>query len=348
MFLAEYTVCNSVKNVPSWNQNKIQTFTMFSPYEKMKTVPPPDVIPTRPEKSFSYNTVARQVSAHQKTWSEILKSIRKPQGFFVCTEKVHGANFCFMVSWENEVPSIHVARRNALLTSKDPFFKGWLRVFEVYKERCIHVAEHVRKVHLPELQHVLIYGELFGGLYPGKESTYEVTPIQTELLYRPDLEFYAFDVCGVFENGEKTYLQYADCAHLFESYGFEFWAKPLFIGGLHQALQFPVESFQTTVGVGKNEMEGIVVRNLHERILFKIKSSRFLETVSCGTQINHLTVARLDAVLSKMGKVQNADLVITQLLEDIVCDDPKVNTTALYSKAKDFVNRHKTRWSLKQ
>ena len=166
-----------------------------------------------------------------------------------------------------------------------------------------------------ELSHISVYGELFGGFYPiskaklttikknGKnkknkkkrksnddddklseekkmdndENNGDNFVVQREILYSPNIEFYAFDVAIILKNmndndNNKTrrqYMNYEDAILLFESVKM-FYAKPLFIGKYEDCLNYNYE-FETNIAkwlglpplskeYGKNLAEGIVIK----------------------------------------------------------------------------------------
>ena len=113
------------------------------------------------------------------------------------TEKVHGANLCLLTPNGSEV---HAARRNDILKStgtraevsscfcnqseSDTFFEGWVMIVDKYREAVLKAYHILREKRTKEdeareakaksaafqMGAVYIYGEFFGGIYPGLES----------------------------------------------------------------------------------------------------------------------------------------------------------------------------------
>ncbi len=202
------------------------------------------------------------------------RSLSKLQ--WVVTEKIHGANFCFVTDGQ----FIRCANRKKLLEVGDIFFS--------YQTLLSNLSEKVKQtfaaIHrkYPKTSHIFIYGELFGGCYPHPEVVADnvVQAVQTGVYYSPTINFCAFDI--VIENldenlgknfdsnldhqGEiRSYLDYGEVVEILENIGI-FYAKPLFIGSYHQALNFPV-GFESTIpqqlnlpAIEGNKAEGVVIK----------------------------------------------------------------------------------------
>ncbi|UQA59107.1 RNA ligase family protein [Polyangium aurulentum] len=182
---------------------------------------------------------------------------------WIVTEKIHGANFCFVTDGRE----VRCAKRKAFLADDEDFFghralqaryaSGVLEVLARAKERAKGAA------------YVFVYGELFGGGYPHPDvpPVPGVEPVQTGCWYSPGIEFCAFDV-GVLGEGEKerVYLDQADAALVCEEAGIPF-ARPLFRGGYEEAFAYPI-GFETTIparlglpSLGpSNKAEGVVLK----------------------------------------------------------------------------------------
>ncbi len=182
---------------------------------------------------------------------------------WIVTEKIHGANFCFVTDGQEVLP----AKRKAFLAEDEDFFGhralmarhagGVREVFARLKERD------------PQAAFVFVYGELFGGAYPHPDvpPVPGVEPVQTGCWYSPRIEFCAFDV-GVLREGEKerVYLEQGEAASLCEAAGIPF-ARPLFRGGYEEAFAYPLP-FETTfparLGLPSlgpsNKAEGVVLK----------------------------------------------------------------------------------------
>ncbi|MEE9302213.1 MAG: RNA ligase family protein, partial [Thiotrichaceae bacterium] len=95
------------------------------------------------------------------------------------TEKIHGANFCWIVT----TTETRCAKRKAVLEETDDFFN-----YQIVKERLLSTVRQVFDYLVAIRTNVsvlYIYGELFGGSYPRKDvpPDLRVKPVQTEVYY---------------------------------------------------------------------------------------------------------------------------------------------------------------------
>lgn len=202
---------------------------------------------------------------------------------YIVTEKVHGANFCVIASFESDSdPSLLVrfAKRTAIIGSADnadDFYNcrssGLLRELAPRGADVLrHFAQQTAQGDSPVLA-VHIYGELFGGSYPhpAVPAVAGVEPVQVGVWYAPDLRFMAFDV--VVEAAQSRVYQHFDVARqACEASGLLF-SQPLMRGTLAECLEFEIE-FETTLpsrlglptlpagagGCASNLAEGVVAR----------------------------------------------------------------------------------------
>lgn len=240
------------------------------------------------------------------------------------TEKVHGANFCFV--YNVLTGSIYPAKRNSLLESDDPFF-GYKSAYDMELSNMLKLFDSTSRRY-PKATIIYAFAELFGGSYV-HESIDEV--VQTEIKYSPHLHFYHFDIA--IQEGPantKKYLDYFECSIIW-GYAEVMWATPLYIGSFEEVTNCGVD-FQTTIpsafhlpALPDNNAEGIVVRPLVEiqlensspRVHFKRKASRFLEkVVETNTNKEH-NMARVkqnfnvDDMLQQMLLFLNRNRVLT-------------------------------------
>ena len=184
---------------------------------------------------------------------------------WVVTEKIHGANVCFIVTGED----IACAKRKALLGEGDEFY-GFRQVRERLRERLLELGS-IAAGELPGTESVAIYGELFGGGYPHPDVAPEpdVQPIQTGVYYSPRIEFCAFDIAVDFSaeaKRERLWLDFNVFSDMCERADL-FSSVPLAIGSQADALNYRV-GFDSTIpgrlGLpalnGPNQAEGIVAR----------------------------------------------------------------------------------------
>ena len=161
-----------------------------------------------------------------------------------------------------------------------------------------------------QIEIVIIYGELFGGLYSHKDKKYLPKPgikhVQKGVYYSPALHFYAFDIrTNYFEDDDEkdssnkpkkkqksVKLEFGKSLEIFKKSGF-LYCEPLKIGTFDECISFDVEKFESTIpsklGLPpptdpqndtpiKNIAEGIVLRKLYGRhASIKIKAKAFYE-----------------------------------------------------------------------
>lgn len=286
---------------------------------------------------------------------------------WVVTEKIHGANFCFI--YEND--KLSYGKRKEYLAWSDDFFAFQLVVNKL-ENQIIKLFEELSQT--VKAQKYMIYGELFGGEYPHSEVEKEqdIQAIQTGIYYSPSIEFCAFDIA--FENNlVKTYLDYKKSIELFEKHEI-LHAKPLFIGKLNEALDFDIRIHSTLPKLLNlpeladnlgNLMEGIVIKPFEElnqkifseRPILKIKNPEFEENqvfhqaqkwsfipkISSNTEElhflveeirNYVTQNRLQSAISKIGKLdfdnpKRIKEIENEFLRDILTDFNENNNEIL-------------------
>ncbi len=222
----------------------------------------------------------------QKLGLDLVTTKRLDAATWVVTEKIHGANFSFVLQGD----TLKYAKRKDLLRWTDDFF-GFQLVAERLDAGIMRLFEHIRKDHA--FQIATVYGELYGGHYPHGDVPAEarVQAIQTGIHYSPTIEFCVFDI-AVEADESRKYLDYADVMRYCAACEVPF-ARPLLIGTLNQALFFDTR-FDSKVpailglpAIVPNLVEGIVVKPLHNivvqtakgelRPIFKIKNKEFAE-----------------------------------------------------------------------
>lgn len=117
--------------------------------------------------------------------SREVKDRAGPGGTWVALEKVHGAQLVLGV----RAGTVRFGKRKAWLADDEPFF-GWQLLRAELTESALRVARAVGG----EGRDVYLYGELFGGRYPGVPAVPGMTPVQTGIWYSPDLRWAVFDV----------------------------------------------------------------------------------------------------------------------------------------------------------
>ena len=117
-------------------------------------------------------------------------------------------------------------------------FYDYPELLERYRDRVLKLFGDI-KAKYPEVTHISVFGEMFGGLYPhdGVKARQKVGLIQRGVCYTPDHEFYGFDIYLFTEEGGR-FLPVDEVNEIFEACGF-FYAKTLFRGTLAECLKQP-------------------------------------------------------------------------------------------------------------
>jgi len=138
---------------------------------------------------------------------------------------------------------------------------------------------------------VLVYGELFGGIYPHpKVPDIGNQPIQKGVYYTNGLEFYAFDIEIISTAGLRRWLNYDQCIKVFNQCEL-FHGKVLARGDLASVYGYKIQQNSTIpelLGMpplAHNQMEGIVIKHVDnvtlpgrtDRVIFKKKNANFEE-----------------------------------------------------------------------
>src|SRR5579872_6508214 len=129
---------------------------------------------------------------YTKIYETVKDSKFNPKTKFAITEKVHGSCFCFV--YDVLTKQIHYAKRSKILKSDDSFF-GYQTILQETEPKILTIVEYLMKCTKLFVKktplYVCVYGELFGGSYPGFVS--KINSVQSGIYYSPCLNFYAFD-----------------------------------------------------------------------------------------------------------------------------------------------------------
>lgn len=210
------------------------------------------------------------------------KRLRRAE--WVVTEKIHGANFGFVV----DAGGIRCANRKDFLREGDSFF-GYETIRDALTDALAVTFARIQET-TPNVTRVIVYGELFGGGYPHEDVTVVagVQSVQTGVWYAPDIRFAAFDIRVEAPDGAR-YLDFAEVLDLAGKTGLPV-AEPLFVGSYENAMDYPVRFDSTlprrfglpSLAPGTNPAEGVVVKPLRElslpfRPVLKRKIPEFAE-----------------------------------------------------------------------
>lgn len=270
-----------------------------------------------------YNSIE---NAYQKGFLEqiIIHGFEKET--YMVQEKVHGANFSFFTDGK----TIKIAKRTDFIQEGEVFYNAQ-KILKDKRDKIIMLFEKVKE-HYPEITHIVVYGELFGGSYkhPEVKSIPDAIKVQKGIEYCPNNEFYAFDI--KLDNNEFVDVETAN--EFFESIGV-LYAKTLFKGSLKEALAYP-NIFNSTIPeyfglppLTDNVAEGVIIKPMVAkcfgngvRVILKNKNEKWTEKSKAKSKGNvsktvvftpaaqavwdeldrYVTTNRLYNVLSKIGE----------------------------------------------
>lgn len=245
-------------------------------------------------------------SSIENTYKEnLIENVKKYSCgvYWMVTEKVHGANLSFYINSEE----IKVASRNNFLDNPSEFHNANLILLKysdslkkLYNEYNTYFEKNKTKF-VPELDYIIIYGEIYGGNYPHPSvEKSNSRPVQKGVYYTPHIDFIAFDIKRVYKESEdllfkgltSDWTPHLDFEKLCKTVNLPY-TKYSFIGDFESALKFSNETNkdQTYIpGLHKlppihnNIREGNVIKPLirytdsrGNRIIFKDKNSLFKE-----------------------------------------------------------------------
>ena len=190
---------------------------------------------------------------------------------FLVQEKIHWANFSIWHDWNQT----KFAKRTAFLAPDEDFFV-YQRMVQNRQKQIDDLLQRVWKEQKPK-QKVVIWWELFGGIYPGAEKVKGLKNVQTGVFYTPILDFIPFDILV-----DDKFLDFQTANNYFHQSWFH--TLPiLFEGRLDEALEFD-ETFPSGIyklyelePVPDNVAEWVVIRHIQYPIKFKKKNLKFRE-----------------------------------------------------------------------
>jgi Rnl2 family RNA ligase len=287
---------------------------------------------------------------------------------WVVTEKVHGANLSFVT----DGTTVKMAKRTSVMeTEKNrKAFYNSEPIFEKYSPLVLELfAQH----ELKDASTIVVYGELFGGWYPGIEQKKGSQKVQKGVSYCPQNEFYAFDLLV---DGE--FVSYDLAVTLFDRLGF-YHAAVLYRGTFDQVLAWSKAHYEDVSTVpamfGLPELDGnvreghvlkpVTTRYLDngDRVILKDKNDKFKEKASIkgnvykekplsdevktalAEALAYVTEQRYDNVVSKIGTVTKKDTgrLIQLLFKDVLDEFYKDHKyRAKGTDKKDFNRELKT------
>lgn len=122
---------------------------------------------------------------------------------FVVTEKIHGANFqfiCRLIKTDSSYQwVIRCGKRTAILEDEENFY-GWQSVRDRYTPEIEALCQNIysqdasQDASQPPITTIHVFGELFGGGYPGEMKKSQMKPVQIGIFYSPVVDFMVFDI----------------------------------------------------------------------------------------------------------------------------------------------------------
>ncbi len=305
------------------------------------------------------------------------QQLSEATNIWVVTEKIHGSNFSFVCFPPTELgaqPIIHCAKREEFLDensdSDNASFFGFRKVkmrYQAAAEQAYTTIEEqfankdARNNPAGHVVRLTIYGELFGGKFPGLSSPPDVhTAVQEGVYYHPDLQYMAFGVTVMLQpprcqNGEQAEVTRIDMDFLpametLQQCGF-FTATALHVGSFTECCNYDI-NFTSTIpdrlGVApqasreianKNMAEGIVCRTniaqtvliagkkTKDRCMFKRKRDAFASYCAANTQSTDSAQNRTLVSAGKKPFLQFVEnMVKSSLIDDALSKTGHPNT----------------------
>lgn len=258
---------------------------------------------------------------------------------FVAMEKIHGTNFSF-VSDGNKV---NCCRRSDILGPDENFY-SYQTILDKYISNVIELFEKtaklIKKKYNKEIIQIQLYGELYGGNYPGIEKKHCSKMVQKGIYYYNSNEFAAFDLkyWTTLDDKEKPqYLDWNDFVPLLNYTSIPI--VPVILQGSWADVSNLNPKFESVVylthGLPKlpsNYAEGYVIKPVKEirfgvnsdRLIWKFKNPNFSEisknsstkSNKSNNQLVNPLVSRLETYICET----RYDNVITKVVENTSVD----------------------------
>lgn len=273
---------------------------------------------------------------------------------WIVTEKIHGANYSL---WSDGT-TVRPAKRTSFIGIDENFYNS-PSVFAKYEHAVLSLAKDIGPC--------AVYGELFGGNYPGIKLDQNVKQVQKEVKYCPHIDFAAFDIWAI---DKAEFLPWSDVERLCVKHNIPLVPVIGVFKTLTEALQQPNE-FITKVparyslaDIEGNIAEGLVIspsvpHYLHSgsRVIIKSKNDRFKESAKQEKGVikpsmlnddttnvisiirNNLTDNRMNAVVSKYGPDEQFVVLLNELVQDAVQDGCVEAFNTLSEEEQKFVRK---------
>ena len=267
------------------------------------------------------------------------------------SEKIDGSNISFWISDAD----IKVARRTDFLDPDENFY-NYQSVLAKYKD----YFSNIKKLWFKDSLYIVIYGELFGGVYkhPDVPKIPTAVKVQARIQYCPHNDFYPFDIYVVNEDA-KSYIPHRDVERVFAD-GELPYAESLFRGTFDECMAYNIDfptaipAFFNLPPIENNNAEGIVIKpelplyfRTGDRVILKHKVKDFME-IECPDIklpevlppeveqakeliVRYVTESRYHSVVSKLGEVTIKQFgtvmkeYTTDVMNDFLKDFPEYN-----------------------
>lgn len=229
---------------------------------------------------------------------------------FVAMEKIHGTNFSFICDG-NEV---FCCRRSDILKPHEKFFSHQI-ILKKYKSNIIKLFDEIKKFN-NEIYQIQLYGELYGGNYPGSEIKSEFKTIQKGIYYSNSNEFSAFDLKYWIESDKENpkYLNWIDFVLKLNIVSIPI--VPVILQGpwsdvskLNPKFESIVYKIHNLPYIPSNYAEGYVIKPIKEikfgkdsnRLIWKFKNPNFSEiTTKKNINQNDININDINPLVSKL------------------------------------------------
>ena len=224
---------------------------------------------------ISYN----KIDSNSNNWNKNYKKVKK----WAVTEKIHGSNFSFI--WEDGVMSY--AKRSGIIKPEENFF-NYSSILESVESKIYQIVNMILK-DLSNIDKIVIFGELFGGIYPksteltkSKPELFDSNyiPVQKGIYYSPSIHFIAFDIyVGSKLDNIEYYLDFEDSIKYFVSVELLYTEPIKIFNSYEKAAEFEI-GFDTMIPAKlgleqmkkcSNKAEGIVIRSMGTNLRFIVK-----------------------------------------------------------------------------
>jgi Rnl2 family RNA ligase len=284
-------------------------------------------------------------NSYQERYTNAIRKLILSLGYHIqwlVFEKIDGCNFSFIYDGKE----MKCAKRTAILQEGEQFFY----YSSVAKRYTPYIIDFYEKLGLTEGATITVFGELYGGYYPGVQT--ENKHINKNIFYSTEIDFMVFDIRINDTDGTERWMPYDEYVQLLENVPI---VKPLFRGSFEEALKYQhifitkiPEEMHGLPEIDGNFAEGVVIKaekpllnQFGQPYTLKNKHPKFNErNIPSKTDnkptlkhpvVAYITEARLSAVVSKMGPVSQADfkrvmpLFTADILEDYRKDNENID-----------------------